>query len=91
MALLGNPSLSGAVTFFDASMTLEIYAAWHDDGLLVNNLLTNEQRTAMDVTGAGAYDSSDAAMISAYVTYTYNGGSMDYADWKAAGKPFYDA
>ncbi len=89
MALLGNPSLTGAVTFFDASMTGSVYSAT-SAGSLINNLLTEDQRTAMDVTGDGLYDSSDQAAISEYVLYTYNGGSMNYTDWNAAGRPSYD-
>jgi hypothetical protein len=90
MALLGNPSLSGAVTVFDASMTQSVYAA-KQGGSLINNLVTREQRTAMDVTGDGAYDSSDTSFILGYVLYRYNEGSMDFADWYAAGRPSYDA
>ena len=90
MALLGNPSLSGAVTVLDASMTGSVYAA-KQGGSLINNLVTREQRTAMDVNGDGAYDTSDAAMILEYVKYRYNEGSMDCADWLAAGRPSYDA
>lgn len=90
MALLGNPSLSGAVTVLDASMTGSVYAA-KQGGSLINNLVTREQRTAMDVNGDGLYDTSDAAMILEYVKYRYNEGSMDCADWLAAGRPSYDA
>lgn len=90
MALLGNPSLSGAVTVLDASMTGAVYAD-KQGGSLINNLVTREQRTAMDVNGDGAYDTSDSAMILEYVKYRYNEGSMDCADWLAAGRPSYDA
>lgn len=89
MALLGNPSLTGAVTFFDGSMTGNVYGDI-SAGSLVNNILTGEQRTAMDVTGDGLYDSSDEGMIESYVLYTYNEGSMNYTDWNAAGRPSYD-
>ena len=87
MALLGNPSLTGAVTFFDVSMTGAVYSAT-SAGSLINNLLTEDQRAAMDVNKDGVYD--DSTSIKAYIAYLYNEGSMSYEDWANADKPRYD-
>lgn len=89
MALLGNPSMTGCVSYFDYHMTRDIYAAIMT-GQLVNNLLTQDQRTAMDVDKSGTYDSSDASSIGVYAKYLYNEGSMSYEDWYDAGCPSYD-
>jgi hypothetical protein len=48
MALLGNPSLTGMVTTFDSEMAIDVYTDIQS-GALVNNILSQEQRTAMDV------------------------------------------
>lgn len=87
MALLGNPSLTGMVTTFDSEIALNVYADILS-GALVNNILSREQRTAMDVNKDGVYD--DSTSIKAYVAYLYNEGSMSYEDWANADKPRYD-
>lgn len=88
MALLGNPSLTGMVTTFDSEIAIDVYTDIQS-GALVNNILSREQRTAMDVNKDGIYD--DSTFIRTYIAYLYNEGSMSYEDWVNAGKPRYDS
>ena len=66
MALLGNPSLTGMVTTFDSEIAIDVYTDIQS-GALVNNILSREQRTAMDVNKDGIYD--DSTFIRTYIAY----------------------
>ena len=90
MALLGNPTFSGRVTKTDAQFIFNVLQYINDYGVLLTEIATGEQLEASDTNGDGRYLNVDGNLINEYNAYLYNGGTLDLASWRDAGKPKYD-